>query len=303
MDLDLVKEKLLEKIPEKNIRLDVSMADETTFRCGGNAALFVTADDLEELKHALSAVKAASTKYVILGNGSNVLFTDSGFDGAVIKLGKEFTEVTVEGNRFMAGAAVMLSYLSRLAAAYSMSGLEFACGIPGTLGGGIYMNAGAYGGCMKDCLVSVTAMDPEGDIYKYYADELDLSYRHSRFQESGEIVLQAELELKAAVQEEIIAKMEENSRSRREKQPVTYPSAGSFFKRPEGYAAAALIDKAGLKGLSVGDAQVSELHAGFIINRGKASAKDVLELCRIVREKVYEDSGILLEPEVRIIGE
>ena len=303
MDYSLIREKLKTKLAEKNIEADHPMAKETTFRCGGKAALFVVADSLDELRFTLSVIKAFGAKWMMLGNGSNVLFTDKGYDGIVLKLGKEFSEVVIEGERITAGASVLLSYLSKLAAANSLTGLEFASGIPGSLGGGIFMNAGAYGGTMKDCLVSVTAVSPEGDIYKYDADELDLDYRHSRFMASGEVIVLAELKLKGGNQEEIYALMDELTKKRKEKQPLSYPSAGSFFKRPEGYFAGALIEQSGLKGFSVGGAEVSSLHAGFIINKGDASASDVLELCKCVQDRVYEKFGVRLEPEVRIVGE
>jgi len=303
MNYESIKQTLAKKLSADNLRLNAPMAKETTFRCGGNGALFVIADDLEELNYTLSVMKAFDVHWVILGNGSNVLFTDKGFDGVIIKLGKEFSEIVVEDRCITAGAAVLISYLSKLAAAKSLSGLEFACGIPGSLGGAVFMNAGAYGGSMADCLKTVTAVTPEGEIYKYERDELDLSYRHSRFMKSGEIIIQATLELVPGNGDAILAKMAENTKNRKEKQPVNYPSAGSFFKRPEGYAAAALIDQAGLKGYSVGDAQVSELHAGFVINKGHATATEVLQLMDHVQKVVFDKFGIMLEPEVRIIGE
>ena len=303
IDYLLIKKKLLDKLSEKNVETDRSMAKDTTFRCGGNAALFAEADTLEELMYTLSVIKAFGAQWMILGNGSNVLFTDKGYDGVVIKLGKEFSEVVIEENRITAGAAVLLSYISKLAAAKSLTGFEFAGGIPGSLGGGVFMNAGAYGGSMKDCLRSVTAVTPDGEIYKYDAEELELDYRYSRFMESGEVIIQAEIELSPGNEEEIKALMEDLTRQRREKQPLSYPSAGSFFKRPKGYFAGALIEQAGLKGFSVGGAGVSELHAGFLINKGGASASDVLALSKYVQDTVYDKFGVHLEPEVRIMGD
>ena len=303
MDIKTVKEKLLAKLPEGSVTENAPMAKETTFRCGGNADLLVTVSDLDGLKFTLSVMKAFGMPWMILGNGSNVLFKDSGYRGAVIKLSGEFSEVVLEGTEMTAGPGVLLAYLSKLAAANSLSGLEFACGIPGSLGGGIFMNAGAYGGTMADVVKSVTAVTPEGEIYEYGEDELELSYRHSRFMDSGEVIVRAKLLLKEGNREEIQALMDEKNRARREKQPVSYPSAGSFFKRPEGYYAAALIDQTGLKGLSVGGAEVSELHAGFIINKGGATATDVLALMEKVQSAVFEKYGVRLEPEVRIIGE
>ena len=303
MNYLLIKEKLITKLDEKNVACSHSMAKETTFRCGGEAALLVIADTLDELRLALSVIRAFGSEWMILGNGSNVLFSDKGYDGVVIKLGKEFTETDIEGDLISAGAAVKISYLSRLAAANGLSGLEFASGIPGSLGGAVFMNAGAYGGTMKDCLVSVTAVTPEGEIYKYDRDELDLDYRHSRFMESGEIIIQAEIQLVPGDKEQILALMDELTAKRKKSQPLNYPSAGSFFKRPEGYFAGALIENAGLKGFSIGGAEVSTLHAGFIINKGNASATDILNLCKHVQDTVYAKDGVMLEPEVRIIGE
>ena len=303
MDYDIIKEKLSEKINKDRLIRDASMAKETTFRCGGNGALFVIVDNLEELRYTLSVIKAFGAKWMILGNGSNVLFTDKGYDGVVIRLGKEFTEIVIEGDVITAGAGAMLSYISKVAAAKSLTGLEFASGIPGSLGGGIYMDAGAYGGSMADVLTSVTAVTPEGDIYKYDKDELELSYRHSRFMDSNEVIIEAKMRLCQGNIDEIHAKMDELTKARKEKQPLSYPSAGSFFKRPEGHFAGALIEQAGLKGYTVGGAQVSELHAGFVINKGGATASDVLSLMKDVQNKVYEMSGVCLEPEVRIIGD
>ena len=303
MDKELLKEKLAGKIPAENIVEDAPMAQETTFRCGGSAALFVTTDSVDDLRYALSVIRAFGAKWMILGNGSNVLFKDSGYDGVVIKLGKDFSGVAVDGCKVYAGAAALLSFVSKLAASKGLTGLEFASGIPGSLGGGVYMNAGAYGGSISDCIVSVIAVTPDGEIYKYEKDELELSYRHSRFMDSGEIIIDAEFELKEGDPEAIQETMADLARRRKEKQPLSFPSAGSFFKRPEGYFAAALIDQAGLKGLSVGDAQVSELHAGFIVNKGNATASEVLELASEVSRTVKEKYGVELEPEVRIVGD
>lgn len=302
MDKNNIKEKLAEVIPQKNIVIDCPMAKRVSFRCGGKAALFVTADSIEELKHAISVFGETETEYYVLGNGSNTLFTDEGYEGAVISLGKDFSEIIIEGNSIYAGAAALLPYVSKLAAARALSGLEFACGIPGSVGGAVYMNAGAYGSTMADAVKSVTAITEKGELYEYSLEELELSYRHSRFTESGEIVLSVHFELSPADPAQISSKMEENNTARKTKQPLNYPSAGSFFKRPEGYFAGALIEQAGLKGCRIGGAEVSSLHAGFIINADNAKASDVLALCRFVQKTVKEKSGILLEPEVRIIG-
>lgn len=303
MDKELLKEKLTAKLSKENVLTDCPMAKHTSFRCGGNAAVFAVADSVEELLYALSVLRAFDAPYVVLGNGSNTLFSDKGYDGAVIKLGRDFSEIIIEDNKMTAGAAVMLPYISKLAAAKGLSGLEFACGIPGSIGGAVFMDAGAYGGSMDQVIESVVAATADGELYEYDRDELELSYRHSRFMKSGEIILFVKLAFVPADPAEISAKMEELNAQRKAKQPLSFPSAGSFFKRPEGYYAGALIEQSGLKGCTVGGAQVSELHAGFIINKGGASADDVLALCRHVQDTVEEKFGVRLEPEVRIIGE
>ncbi len=303
MNRDEIAEQLAAFLPEKNIIKDCPMAKRTTFRCGGNAALFITVDSIEELRGAAALLKESGMPWFVLGNGSNVLFTDGGYDGAVLKLGKDFTEIIADGTDLLAGAAVMLPYLSKVAAANHLTGLEFACGIPGSVGGACFMNAGAYDGTIGGCVKNVVALTPEGELLEYEVSELEYAYRHSRFMESGEIVLFARFGLKPGYPSEIQAKMDDLNAKRKAKQPVNYPSAGSFFKRPEGYFAGALIEGAGLKGYRLGGAAVSALHAGFIINEDNATASDVLALCKYVQDTVYEKDGVLLEPEVRIVGE
>lgn len=302
MDYKLIKEKLAARLPADKIIEDCPMAKHTTFRCGGNAALFVEAGSLEELQYAISVLKAFGADWFVLGNGSNVLFKDGGYDGVVIRLGKEFSEITFDGCEVVAGAAAMLPYLSKVAGARSFSGLEFACGIPGSVGGAVFMNAGAYGGTVADCIKNVVALTRDGELYQYDRDELELYYRHSRFMNSGEIILFAKFELHPGNQDDINAVMEANNTARKTKQPINYPSAGSFFKRPEGHYAGALIEQAGLKGCRIGGAEVSRLHAGFIINADNATAGDVLALCEHVQNEVEKMSGVRLEPEVRFIG-
>ena len=302
MDYELIKEKLAAKLPIHNIETDCPMAKHTTFRCGGNAALFVIADSIEELQYTISVLRAFECPWFVLGNGSNVLFTNGGYDGAVIKLGKEFAEIVYDGTEVLAGSAVMLPYLSKVSGAKALSGLEFACGIPGSVGGAIYMNAGAYGGTIADCIKNVIALNKDGELYEYDKDELELYYRHSRFMDSGEIILMARFALTPGDLNEINTVMDANNTARKTKQPINYPSAGSFFKRPEGAFAGALIEQAGLKGCRIGGAEVSTLHAGFIINADNASASDVIALCRHVQKTVEEKSGYHLEPEVRIVG-
>lgn len=283
---------------------DVNMSEYTTFRAGGNAAWLWICDTKEELKEAVATLKEGNRPYLMLGNGSNTLFADSGYAGTVIRLGEDFRNIQVEGNCITAGADAKLVNVARAAAAASLTGLEFASGIPGSMGGGLFMDAGAYGGEMKDVVISAEVLSGEtGEVKTVDATDMDLSYRHSVFQSTGDIILSVTMELAPGNQEEIEATMRDLAKRRNEKQPVQYPSAGSFFKRPEGYFAGKLIQDAGLKGLAVGGAQVSELHSGFIINRGGATATDIIELMHLVQNTVKDQFGVALEPEVRIIGD
>ena len=241
---------------------------------------------------------------LFLGSGSNILIKDSGFSGIVIKLGEGFNEIEVTGEEVKALAGAKLSSVARAALDNSLAGFEFASGIPGSVGGGIFMNAGAYGGELKDIVVSVDAISADGETeYTLTGEELDFGYRHSIFHDSKDIVLSATFKLSKGNKEEIDATMRELMEKRNTKQPVQLPSAGSFFKRPEGHFAGGLIEQAGLKGLSVGKAQVSPLHAGFIVNNGGATATEIIELMHLVQYTVYDKFGVRLEPEVRIIGD
>ena len=241
---------------------------------------------------------------MVLGNGSNVLVRDGGYHGVIIKMGKAFDSVRVEGERLICGCGTLMSVVARTALEASLSGFEFASGIPGSIGGAVFMNAGAYGGEIAHILdkAHIVSADGKRDYY-LNCDELDLGYRHSVLEESGDIVVEAELVLAQGDRDAIKAQMDELRTKRNTKQPVQYPSAGSTFKRPEGYFAGKLIQDAGCKGLQVGGAQVSELHSGFVINNDKATATDILQLMEIVQAKVLNDFGVQLEPEVRIIGE
>ncbi len=279
------------------------MSRHTTFRVGGPASYFVTAENETELREAIAFAKEKKLPYFLLGNGSNLLVSDKGYEGVVIKLGGKFLEVTVEGEKIYAGAAAMLTNVSALALKESLAGLAFAYGIPGTIGGAIYMNAGAYGGEMKDIVESVTILAGE-DIKVVPAKEMAFAYRESILKKGLDgIVLSCVLSLQKGDPEEIQSVMDQNMASRKEKQPLEYPSAGSTFKRPEGYFAGKLISDAGLKGYQVGDAQVSEKHAGFVINRGSATAADVDTLMKDVAEKVFALYGVTLEPEVLRLGD
>lgn len=306
MEKNDVIRKLTLRWKENNISVicDAPMKEYTSFKAGGNAAALVTVESEVQLQQVLADVQEAGVASLLLGNGSNTLFKDSGYDGVVIKLGETFSACQhLGGGRVVAGASVLMSVLAKYLLRESLSGFEFASGIPGSLGGAVFMNAGAYGGELKDILVSAKAVSRDGsEVREFTAEELELSYRHSALEDNGYIVVSAQLQLQPGVQEEIQAKMRELMEKRNSKQPVQYPSAGSTFKRPEGYFAGKLIEDAGLKGVSVGGAQVSVLHSGFVINTGGATATDILDLMTLVQNTVYDQFGVKLEPEVRIIG-
>ena len=280
------------------------LAPHTTFKIGGPAAFWCTPRDAEQLRRTLQLCRENGVRVYLLGNGSNTLFDDAGFDGAVIDMrglsGMENSGLDTDAVRITAGAGQTLGRLCSKAQTLGLTGLEFACGIPGTVGGAVYMNAGAYGGEMADIVRRVTYLDAYGERREAGRGELGFAYRKSRF-EPGETVLFAELELAPGDGEAILRRMAELAGKRRASQPLDMPSAGSAFKRPEGAYAAALIDAAGLKGLRVGGAQVSEKHAGFIVNAGGAKSRDVLELMDRVREEVLRHSGVELEPEIRVV--
>lgn len=278
------------------------MQKHTTFRVGGPARYFVTPDHEEALAGTVRLCRERQMPYYILGNGSNLLVSDNGYDGVMICLSPGFSDITAEAHTLTAGAGLLLSRIARAAWEQGLTGFEFAAGIPGTLGGATVMNAGAYDGEMKQVLTSVRVLTPEGEIQDLPAGELHLSYRHSCIPERGYIVLQAKLALTEGDKDKIQRRMEELSSMRKEKQPLEYPSAGSTFKRPEGYFAGKLIQDAGLKGYSVGGAQVSEKHSGFVINKGGATAADIRRLCRDVQEKVLALYGVRLETEIKMLG-
>lgn len=303
MNIDRIFDELSVQIDEKKMMLDAPMKEFTSFRAGGNAALLVKPGDEAELSFALKVLAEHKVMHMVMGNGSNLLVKDSGYPGVILRLGEPFQEVCIEGDVIEAGAAALLSATAKLALMESLAGFEFAAGIPGTVGGAVFMNAGAYDGEISQVLESVRLMAKDGfRTFTLTKDELGLGYRRSILQDTGDILLQAVFRLQKGDQEKISDKMKELAEKRLEKQPLSYPSAGSFFKRPPGHFAGELIQNAGLRGLTIGGAQVSELHAGFIINTGGATATDILDLMEIVRSTVYEKHGVLLEPEVRIIG-
>lgn len=283
---------------------NVEMKDYTSFKTGGKARKMVICESEDEVVEALKEIKANDDKYIMLGNGSNTLVKDTGFNGTVIKLGDSFSTVRREGNRLICGANTLMSVVAKNALNEGLTGFEFASGIPGSIGGAFFMNAGAYGCETKDIAKSAKVVSWNTlEIKEVEASDMDLSYRHSVFQDSGDIILSVEISLKEGDKSEIESLMKDLTQKRNSKQPVQFPSAGSFFKRPEGYFAGKLIQDSGMKGISVGGAQVSELHSGFIINKGDATATDIVSLMELVQKNVYEKFGVKLEPEVRIIGD
>ncbi len=295
--------KLTNIIGKDSILVDEPMSRHTTFRVGGPADFFVTPKAKEEVRDVVRICKEAGMPYYIIGNGSNLLVSDAGYRGVIVQIYKEMNEVKVEGDLVKAQAGALLSGIAAKALGAELSGFEFASGIPGTIGGACVMNAGAYGGEMKDVLESVTVLTGEGKIIELGRNELELGYRTSVIAKKGYIVLGAVLKLERGDGEKIKTYMDELKEKRVTKQPLEYPSAGSTFKRPEGYFAGKLIEDAGLRGFQVGGAQVSEKHCGFVINRDHATAADIMELMRQVQIRVKENSGVDLEPEVKRLGD
>jgi UDP-N-acetylmuramate dehydrogenase len=278
------------------------MRRHTTFRTGGPADLLVQ-PEAEQIAPILEVCRNEEIPWTVIGNGSNLLVGDGGIRGVVLEIGKQMSDVVIEGTVITAGAGAMLSSIASRAAAAELTGMEFASGIPGSLGGAVVMNAGAYGGEMKDILQKVTVLTPDGTVQTLSVEELELSYRHSIIPEKGYLVISAVLKLQPGNADEIQSIMDDLKEKRVSKQPLEYPSAGSTFKRPEGYFAGKLIQDAGLRGFRVGGAQVSEKHCGFIINRDQATSTDICQLMQQVSEIVYEKFGVRLEPEVKKIGE
>ena len=294
--------KLCDIAGDKRVSKNEPMSLHTSFRTGGPADIFVAPRE-EELPEMIALCAESGVSYTVIGNGSNLLVGDGGIRGVVFEIGKPMSQISAEGTKIRAGAGALLSAAAAKALDVSLTGFEFASGIPGSIGGAAVMNAGAYGGEMKDVLVSVRVLDEKGCVHEIPAQELGLSYRHSAIPEKGWYVLEALLQLEIGEKEVIRARMRELKEQRIEKQPVEYPSAGSTFKRPEGYFAGKLIQDAGLKGYTVGGAQVSKKHSGFVINCGGATSADVRQLIADVQRMVYEDSGVHMEPEVKFLGE
>ncbi|MEI2991288.1 MAG: UDP-N-acetylmuramate dehydrogenase [Blautia faecicola] len=302
-----MREEIIKRL-EQTVESDQFLREEPmkkhiTFRVGGPAACFLTPSTKEQIREILHICQEEKTPYFILGNGSNLLVSDQGFDGVVLQVYKNMNQMAVEGEHLRVQAGALLSATARKALEAGLTGMEFAAGIPGTMGGAAVMNAGAYGGEMKDILESVTVLTPEGEQKELKNEELQLGYRTSVVKEKGYIVLEAVLSLKKGDPEAIKSRMDELKEQRVTKQPLEYPSAGSTFKRPEGYFAGKLIQDAGLRGYQVGGAQVSEKHCGFVINKENATAKDVVDLIHDVQRIVYEKFQVQLETEVKFLGE
>lgn len=289
-------------VPGDDVLEREPMCRHTTFRVGGKAACFVRISSIEQLQKLIPYFEQIGLPYFILGNGSNLLVSDDGYDGVILQVGDKFDRISTEGNRMEAQAGALLSAVARCAMEHGLTGLEFASGIPGTIGGGVVMNAGAYGGEMKQVVTQVCVLGSGGEILTLDREAMEFSYRSSVIKNRRFTVLTVTFELACGDKKEIQARMEELARRRREKQPLEYPSAGSTFKRPEGYFAGKLIMEAGLKGYSIGGARVSEKHCGFLVNTGDASAADVAALIREVQERVKDKSGVSLEREVVYLG-
>ena len=301
MNSEIIK-KFCDLLGEERVFTGEAMSRHTTFKIGGPADYFLMPDKDTDVGRIVKICKESAIPYFILGNGSNLLVGDGGYRGAVIQIYKNMSAVTVEGTEITVQAGALLSSVAAAAKNAALTGFEFAGGIPGTMGGAVVMNAGAYGGEMKDVLTEVTVMDEEGEIVTLPADKLELGYRTSIIKTAGYIVLEAKLQLKEGNPEVIRETMKDLTIRRTTKQPLEYPSAGSTFKRPEGYFAGKLIMDSGLAGYQVGGAQVSEKHCGFVINKDNATAADVCRLIRDVQDRVKEQFGVTLEPEVKFLG-
>ena len=299
---DEIVTRLINITGKDNVRINEPMKNHTTFKIGGPAQYYVTPESVTQIQEVVSLCKDKNIPLHVIGNGSNILVGDDGVDGVVLALFNTFSDYEIKDNVITAQAGMSLIKLAVIALREGLTGLEFASGIPGSVGGAVYMNAGAYDGQMKDVVTSVTVLDEAGNIRILSRDELDMGYRTSAVAKHNMIVLQVIIELKAGDKEQIKDRMNQLSELRKQKQPLEYPSAGSTFKRPEGYFAGKLIADAGLKGYSIGGAAVSEKHAGFVVNMGGATAKDVVELTDYIKKRIMEQFGVTLELEIKKIG-
>lgn len=292
-----------ENFDSGNVLLLEPMAAHTTFKVGGAADFFIKISSRQQLVKTVPYLNALGLSYFVLGNGSNLLVSDNGYQGVILQIGAQMGNITVDGTKITVQAGASLAKLAKTAMEHGLGGLEFASGIPGTVGGAVMMNAGAYGGEMEQVVSSVTVLAKDGSELTLSHDDMEFSYRSSILKNRSFIILEAEFTLQPGDSKQIQAKMEEYGQSRREKQPLQYPSAGSTFKRPDGCYAGKLIMDAGLRGYRIGGAQVSEKHCGFIVNVGNAQASDIYELIQEVQESVYEKFGVRLEPEIIMLGE
>lgn len=302
MNQTVIKELLTAQLSAYTVKINEEMKKHTTFRIGGPASVFVEIENEQDLVTAVRICRGEGVPFFILGNGSNLLVSDAGYDGVVLHIGAGMRQILVDGTKIGAQAGAMLSQVAHAALEHSLTGMEFAAGIPGSLGGACMMNAGAYGGEMSQILTSVRALNPAGEIVELSAAQLDLGYRHSMMMEKSYIVLSATIHLEKGDKTAIKARMDELKEQRTGKQPLDMPSAGSTFKRPEGAFAGKLIMDAGLRGYRVGDAMVSEKHCGFVVNAGHATAADVCQLITDVHRIVEEKFDKKLEPEIRFLG-
>lgn len=298
-----IYEELKRILPELNILVDEPMRKHTTFKIGGPADFLIMPSSINDIREIIKYASMRDIPLTVLGNGSNMLVLDGGIRGIVIKISHNFNYISHDDEMIIAGAGTMLTYAAYFASKHNLTGMEFAVGIPGSIGGAVFMNAGAYDGEMSYIVKSVLAISPEGKPVRFYNEQMNFGYRHSIFQDNNYIICEVQLELKHGDYEAIKNKMDDYTSRRLTKQPMDMPSAGSTFKRPNGYYAGTLIEQAGLKGMKVGGAQVSEKHAGFIVNIGDATAQDVINLISNVQKNVYDKFGVKLQPEIKIVGE
>ena len=295
-------EALKGNVPSENIRLRERMSEHTTFRIGGEADCFIELENKEQLLKVQKYLTAIEEPFFILGNGSNLLVSDEGYRGVILQIGRKMSQIRVEGSRMIAGAGALLSQVAKAALAHGLTGLEFACGIPGTVGGGVVMNAGAYGGEMSQVVTEVTVTSRDGEVLLLDNESMEFGYRTSTIKNHPFVVTEVAFELEGGDRQLIQEKMEDLAARRREKQPLEYPSAGSTFKRPEGYFAGELIMKAGLRGFQIGGARVSDKHCGFVVNTGRATAADVKDVVDEIRERVKDIFHVELQPEIVFLG-
>ncbi|MCP1103642.1 UDP-N-acetylmuramate dehydrogenase [Aequitasia blattaphilus] len=298
-----IEERFLEVLSRENVLINEDMKNHTTFQVGGPADYYLCPTNIEDLKRVLSICKEENLPYYVLGNGSNLLVGDKGYRGVIIETHENLNKIQIEGTQIRAMAGAGLSKVANRALSEGLTGMEFASGIPGSIGGACVMNAGAYGGEMKDILCQVLVLTPEGEVVEIKKEDMELGYRTSLFAKKHLIVLEATLCLEKGNSEEIKERMDSLTEQRTTKQPLEYPSAGSTFKRPEGYFAGKLIQDAGLSGKRIGGAMVSEKHNGFVINAGGATTKDITDLMDFIIKTVKEKHGVILEPEVKRLGE